>query len=406
MSSPHRERSVNSPVDRRFASDRPNLIAEIDGFLPAYAEGEAMCETANFLLGHNARISAEFMGEPTRSERERYMSQHPTEILVFKCMDGRLHLTMMSELPTGAVDPYRNIAGKFDLGWPKLCTDIKAKVTEASAKGQRLLALCSYHYASGCRERGCRGMQYDTNAARGEAEKLATQFLDVFAGGARAAVIPLVMGIETDEEALIFEAFHDDTDQLTFSLLTSKTSLKRLDTRDFAARVPDAAAVLAAVTSLLPGVDRQLAKDLAPIVINNAKHIYERRQLNLPIIELDHKETVIAVGTGFDWLHVPNKAFIIGPYDHLWPQHVATAASIVTPNVDLAANDGIVLITSAYCSDQPGSYGWKLAENTAKYYAKVSQEAIVAQKTLLAKTKVHVLVGVVDRATLKFHPVV
>ena len=27
-----------------------------------------------------------------------------------------------------------------------------------------------------------------------------------------------------------------------------------------------------------------------------------------------HQEQVLAVGRGFDWLHIPNKALIVGPY--------------------------------------------------------------------------------------------
>jgi len=34
---------------------------------------------------------------------------------------------------------------------------------------------------------------------------------------------------------------------------------------------------------------------------------------------------VIAVGRGFDWLHLPNKALIIGPFDHSWTTTVGRA---------------------------------------------------------------------------------
>ena len=33
-------------------------------------------------------------------------------------MDGRLNLALMTETPPGIVQPFRNIGGKFDLGWP------------------------------------------------------------------------------------------------------------------------------------------------------------------------------------------------------------------------------------------------------------------------------------------------
>ncbi len=405
--SPREVRSPNSPVSGNSfsfeAASLPSVSAD-RSFVPAVARDAFAqsqftpnCEVVRFLLSLNAECSAAYTGEPCRSERQRYSAQHPTEILIFKCMDGRLHLTMMSNLPTGAVYPYRNIAGKFDLGWPALREEVTRKVSEATSKGHRVIALCAYHYSSGCRERGCRGMNFDTNAARGEAERLASQFQEAFAGGSRAAVIPIVTGIETDDEALVFEAFCDGS---------AKQTRGRLDCRDFAADVPDKDRIRAAVTALLPGVDQQLVADLVPIVANNALHIFTRRQMKVPIVSLNHEETVIAVGVGFDWLHVPNKAFIVGPYDHQWPTAVATAASVIAGNIRNKAidpNGGIVLIASSYCNDAPGSWGWKLAEMTSRYYARVSQKAIADEGSLLLQARVHVLVGVVERATLEFH---
>jgi hypothetical protein len=417
-------------------------------FVPAVARAERnvsteykpLCETAAYLVALNKECSRAYASEPNRSTRDRYKAVHPTEILIFKCMDGRLHLTMASHLPNGAVYPYRNVAGKFDLGWPALREEVTRTVNEATVRGRRVIALCSYHYSSGCKERGCRGMNYDTAAARRCAKKLASQFQEAFAGGSRAAVIPLIVGIETDDEALIFESFQesiaackepllpsptaggasphdrggdddgagDKEDILTSNRSFAKKIFNRLDVRDFAAAEPNHDAIKTAIARLLPGIDQQLANDMMPIVLNNALHIYTRRQLAAPIVSLNHEESVIAVGVGFDWFHVPNKAFIIGPYDHEWPSAVAVAASVISGNVRnkvIDASKGIVLMASSYCSDMPGSWGWKMAEMTTRYYARVARAAIADEASLLAQTPVHVLMGVVEKTTLEFHVV-
>jgi hypothetical protein len=33
-------------------------------------------------------------------------------------MDGRLNLPVMTQTAVGIIQPFRNLGGKFDLGWP------------------------------------------------------------------------------------------------------------------------------------------------------------------------------------------------------------------------------------------------------------------------------------------------
>ncbi len=70
-----------------------------------------------------------------------------------------------------------------------------------------------------------------------------------------------------------------------------------------------------------------------PLVAGNQVHVRETRKTAREPIELGHAERVIAVGRGFDWLHLPNTALIIGPYDHNWPDAVETAGQIVLNNI-------------------------------------------------------------------------
>ena len=65
---------------------------------------------------------------------------------------------------------------------------------------------------------------------------------------------------------------------------------------------------------------------------------------------MNHSEQVIAVGRGFDWLHVINKALIVGPFSVDWSSEVVTAAKIVLSNLKegrAPKEDGTVLLVCA-----------------------------------------------------------
>jgi hypothetical protein len=311
----------------------------------------------------------------------------------------------MTHLPNGVITPYRNIAGKFDLGWPKLRESIINHMQEATTRGHRVIALCTYHFSDGCHERGCRGMNFDTDAARESAEHLANQYRLVFEGGTRAAVFPIVVGIETDREGFVIHG-HQSTLPLTNQSIVFPVGRQDLRTWDFACETVDEDALRRAVYEMFRGVDSQLVEDLLPVLSGNAKHVFLRQQHHVPIVSLDHQETVIAVGVGFDWLHVPNRALVVGPFDDTWSSAVATAANVVANNVHtevVTLSDGIVLIASSYCRAPPGSWQWKMSEMTSRYVARVSQQALLRGPLLQEAKVVYVLVGVVEKSTLKFH---
>lgn len=379
-------------VDASFIIDshfRPAVVRN-----PATGHLEPQCRTAAKLLDLNTKQSHMFIAEPYYSERKRHLASHPTEIIAFKCMDGRLNLDLITGLPPGVVTGYRNIAGRFDVGWPKLREQLAQHVADATNRGHRMIALCTYHFSDGCRERGCRGMDFDTVAARELAASLAVQFRDVFAGGSRATVFPLVVGIETDSEGLILHSEAECGPGETVSITA------------YAAETPDATTLRAAVRNLLPRLDAQLLDDLMPVLLGNAKHIYTRRQEHIPIIDLDHRETVIAIGSGFGWMHTPNKALVIAPFDHNWTSAAATAASVITKNIANNAVDpthGIVLALCTSCTGEPGGWRWKMAEMTSRYLARAAQQAIMEQSQLLATTVVYVLAGVVEKESMRMH---
>lgn len=350
------------------------------------------CSTVRFLLTRNLEVAERFTAEPFFSSRERYLAKHPTQIVAFKCMDGRLNLPIMSRLPPGIIRPFRNIGGVFDLGWPLLKEAAVGFVEEGTARGQQTIALCTYHFAKGHVHRGCAGNNYDNNLSIARAQRLVDQFHYVFSDAANSAAVPVLMGIETDEDAFVFHGIEGRT----------------LEVAHYAAPNPDDGALRGGLRRLFPGWPHRLIEDLLPLASGNALHIHELRQMHRPSQDIEHREVVIAVGRGFDWLHMPNKALIIGPFAHDWTDSVATAGKIVLNNIKAGRADasrGVVLITSTASRKAHGSYDWRMNQEKAMYLSRVSAEALQQHvPELLQLAKVHLLPGVLDGRTLRFWP--
>jgi hypothetical protein len=143
------------------------------------------------------------MFQSQRLERELYLAKHPTNVMVFKCMDGRIHMPTVTNTPLGIMRPFRNIGGKFNLGWPLLNESFDGSVRRAVAKGNRTLALVTYHYSEGDVHRGCAGFKYDLAESKKFTENFRQQILRTY-GKDDQVVIPILVGLETDKDALIF----------------------------------------------------------------------------------------------------------------------------------------------------------------------------------------------------------
>ncbi len=227
----------------------------------------------DYLLDLNLRHAQNFIDLAT--ERRRYRGEHPTEIAALKCMDGRLNLPVMTQTALGIIQPYRNLGGKFELGWPFFQSILDTWVQYSISRGRHCIVFVTYHYARGEPLRGCRGFDYDTAAARNTAIKLKEQFDGVYGSG---AVIPIVCGIETDMDALIL---HGEDGRVVDLAEVEITTQVELDTM---------------LRSMYPSISERIILDLIPLVRGNIKHIAEVRTSNRPIEELEHKEWVWGLG--------------------------------------------------------------------------------------------------------------
>lgn len=336
-----------------------------------------------YILDLNRRRSEAFCAPRAQDELRLYRKHHPTNILVFKCMDGRINLPVIANLPEGVLQPFRNIGGKFDLGSPLLNDLVLKSKQQAVREGNRMLALCTYHFSKGDEHRGCAGHNHDTAAAIAGAKTLKRQFEEMF-GENNPVVSSIVVGIETDEDALIF---HNGGDERLLISECADAADKEIEER---------------LSSLYDRMHPDILSDLLPIALGNRDYVRNIRSQKRPIAELVHGENIIAVGRGFGWLHVPNKALIIGPYDYDWGEAVKVAGKIVSANIaeDRAPKEdgALLLVLTPF---------WELDERDAiaeksRYIARVSKQVL---NEAFPDLKLDILVGVTDMRTRLIHEV-
>ncbi len=281
-------------------------------------------------LFERARRHAEVFESPDSDlARRRHIAKHPTAIVSFDCMDGRVNISVATDTPPGIIFPFRNLGGRFDLGWPYFGELLTKCIDNSVNVGRRTLLLITYHYSKGDSHRGCAGFGYDTNAARNHTYELKTQMEIVF-GNQHNTVYPLVCGFETDEDTLILHG----TGREVLDLSTvSTTNLESLP---------------GSLARLYPDMPDQMREDLLPLVAGNVLHTEKVRQSNREV-EFEHHEWIIGVGRGFDWLHAPNLELIIGPYSPDLDDPIRKAAGIIEANMKKRRipDDGFLLLTAS-----------------------------------------------------------
>ncbi|MDD4412107.1 MAG: carboxysome shell carbonic anhydrase [Patescibacteria group bacterium] len=286
-------------------------------------------ERYQWLRERNEEFAAKFSAD--WSARHLYRRRHPTEIMAFKCMDGRIHLPHMTGLPAGIIQPMRNLGGIFDLGWPLLNELVWEWYKYSLSHKSKCLVVITYHYSAGDHHRGCAGFNHDTEAAFAFTKRFKEQFERVF-GKEHATLYPIIIGIETDEESFVLHGENDDKLALVDSLELPGEELEHK------------------LTNLFPDMDREIVRDLLPLVYGNINHIKQIRLSGRSIVETEHNEWMIGIGRGFDWLHEPNVALIIGPFDIDLYVAIKKALSIIQHNLeeDKIGKDGFVLMSSAF----------------------------------------------------------
>ena len=336
-------------------------------------------------LAHNSDQSTQFTSPDQTLRRRQYRAQNPVEIAAMKCMDGRINLPLITGFPIGIIRPFRNLGGKFDIGghFGELLLDW---VLRAVAAGKDSIVLVTYHWSRGAVERGCKGFHCEVDDAIAYTQDLVHDVEEVFGAG-HEVVYPVQVGIETDEDALVF---HGSGKKLDLSEMSS-------DDRD---------TLRIALESLYPDMKRRMIESLVNLCVGNIRHISAIRKAARPIADINHKETMLGVGPGFNWFHLPNQMLIVGPYSYDLAEPIAVAGKILLNNINsgsIPKEDGCVLLTSATYWNEGGP-------EKARATMKARSLMRFAQATL--KEKVPELVpylnfgaGILNENTILFTPI-
>lgn len=333
----------------------------------------------NWLFDLAERHGQQFRSPEAWLSRERYMAQHPTAIAALKCMDGRINLSVATQTPAGILMPFRNLGGMFNLGWPHLGEILTQHVQAMVHNGRRVLVLITYHWSKGDVKRGCAGFHYNRQASMDHTAEIRQQVSSLF-GTAHQTVYPLVCGFETDLESILLHNPHGHTLDMAEACDWSEDQL------------------VSALAQLLPDMPAPMRADLLPLLQGNARHVRSMREHMAKRereLAIEHREWVICLGRGFDFLHTPNLALIVGPYSPDLAHPIQTAASIIQSNMDAGRipDDGFLLLASV--PYEAMGVERARAELKARFMAQFAADVIAQAHPRLAQ-KMHRCTAVLD----------
>jgi hypothetical protein len=340
---------------------------------------------ATWLLEHNATQSAAYVAD--EPHRLAYRKDHPTEVIAAKCMDGRVHLPVYTETPLGSVYPFRNLGGFLNPAWPHYGSLLARHVTATNREGRPCLIAQTYHWSRSVPSLGCKGFGYDVAGARCYTRKMKAKLDRIFTN--REKVYPIQLGLETDVEAIVV---HNDGDEVLD--LSKESGYTDEDFRHHLLR-------------MFPNMPEQVRNDLSFLLMGNQRHVAAVRKENRTTKQQDHCERMLGYGRGFDWLHTPNLAFIVGPYDLDFTTPIAKAIGLLDENrksCRIDVDDGLVLMTSAIYHDDANDDG--VDENLARVRTVSAYKTV--KKVIESEPYRHMLdlfvplVGIMNRRTRKF----
>lgn len=361
--------------------DTPSVSAHPEATIlpPPFMHQAPIGERIHWLFGLAERHGHTFRSPDAWLARQHYQAQHPTAIAALKCMDGRINLSVATQTPAGILMPFRNLGGMFNLGWPHLGEILTQHVQHMVSEGRRVLLLITYHWSKGELKRGCAGFKYNRQASMDHTQDIRAQVSSLF-GASHQTVYPLVCGFETDTEALLL---HNDTGHTLDMAQACDWTPQRLE---------------AELVALLPHMPAAMRADLLPLLLGNAAHV---RQVRLHMaqrereLDIEHREWVICLGRGFDFLHTPNLALIVGPYSPDLAHPIQTAAFIIQSNMDAGRipNDGFLLLASVPYEEMGVERA--RAELKSRFMAQFAADVITQAYPRLA-AKMHRCTAVLD----------
>lgn len=221
------------------------------------------------------------------------------------------------------------------MGWPYFQRVVIDEVEKAAERARGTIILVTYHWSRSHEHWGCAGFGYDTDKARTSAQKRTEDVEFIFGG--RGGVYPILVGMETDRDALVFHSSNGKTLDISEKINGGAIHYDEME-------------VLSWIKDLYPDMKEEMQNDLLPIIMGNLAHVAEVSATHRGPEELDHAEQVIAIGRGFGWMHLKNTALIVGPYAYDLSKDVGIAASIIQKNIQhkrIRPEDGVALMISS-----------------------------------------------------------
>jgi hypothetical protein len=277
-------------------------------------------------------------------------------------MDGRIDFHNSMKVVPGVLQPYMNLGGRFDLSWPHLGATIVRAVENAVENGRRTLVMISYHLSASTHKWGCAGFGFDAEKALAFMEELKGQFVKVFGPGTET-VMPIVVGYETDLGSIILHSEANVQDRVDIGHL------------------PEGADLLDIIHKLYPKMHSEVVRDLLPLLDGNRRHVSEKRQFKdelaeLALPNLEHREWMLGIGSGFQFLHTANQALIVGPFSPDLTNPINIAAGIIKGNMADGRTNSTGFLVMACTMYEDRAHDKEIAKFKAKFLANLARDSI------------------------------
>ena len=270
--------------------------------------------------------------------RHQFRAQHPIGLFVFGCMDGRNNIPNAGELPAGIIQNYRYLGGAWEW-WNYLDLVFYNDLMYWINQGKSCLVFVSYHFSKSDKCLGCAGFDHDVDKAI-KSNIIFKKKIERVYGVSHSVVFPVLLGLETDEEALII---HGNNHELTLNV----AELKEYDENG----------IRAILAEMFQKIQPEMLKFLLRLIRGNIEHVAKIRASNRSIITLNHCEWVLALGQGLDWFYRPNQAIIVGMYSNKPEEAIIKAAGIIEENISegrISKEEGFVLLASSSFRSEAG----------------------------------------------------
>jgi hypothetical protein len=240
-------------------------------------------------------------------------------------MDDRVNFPVITDMPFGIVRELRTAGGKFSFRVARFRQRIQTWNSFEKGKRRNRLVIVTKHRSNTHRELGCKAFGYDEREAMATHQALRKEFDYIYED--EPDFYALNCTIETDEGSLAFLGKEGQKLDLSVMLDASSIDLAR------------------GLRETYPDMPEHILIDLLPFAEKNLLHVKRIRSLDPSHMEKGHRSSVIAVGTGTEWI---DGAYIINPADPKFSEAVKIALALVAEGYRKNGRRPILLSSASF----------------------------------------------------------